>query len=296
MTAFPKKIPVYPLSDYDRTAGEETRVFVKELAESFAEHPNRYQLHRHDFFEIFLVEGVGSFFADFKEYPFSRFTLIVVSSGQVHGWKPSGKLGGVMAGFSREFFEGETGGLLAGFPVVFNPEAMPMPVTGSAREKNLRDVATRMFAEYRDGETGWEQAVRACLMLMLTDANRLQPKVSDAASPGRAERLVSEFRMLIESRFRTDKSVSAYAKVLKVTPGHLNDTVKDRTGSVAGDLLRERVLLEAKRLLLHSQLGIAEIAYHLGYEDPSYFARTFRREVGVSPADFRDSARERYRS
>ena len=102
--------------------------------------------------------------------------------------------------------------------------------------------------------------------------------------------------MLIETRFRADKSVSAYAKALKVTPGHLNDTVKARTGRVAGDLLRERVLLEARRLLLHSRLGVAEVAYHLGYEDPSYFARTFRREIGSSPADFRDNSREKYRN
>lgn len=296
MMASPKKIPVYPLSDYDRSDGEETRVFVKALAESFAQHPNRYQLHRHDFFEIFLVEGEGSFFADFKEHPFSGLTLIVVSAGQVHGWKHAGRLDGVMAGFSREFFEGETGGLLAGFPMVFNPETTPMPVADAPREKNLRDVATRMAAEYAGGEPGWKQAVRACLMLMLTDAGRLHPKSGDKSPPGRADRLVSEFRLLVENRFRTDKSVAAYARLLKVTPGHLNDTVKERTGSVAGDLLRERVLLEAKRLLLHSQLGIAEIAYHLGYEDPSYFARTFRREVGTSPADFRDSAREKYRS
>ncbi|MDB6080659.1 MAG: AraC family transcriptional regulator, partial [Akkermansiaceae bacterium] len=87
-----------------------------------------------------------------------------------------------------------------------------------------------------------------------------------------------------------------YAKMLGVTSGHLNDTVSAQTGRPAGALIRERILLEARRLLLHSELQIAEIAYHLGFGDPSYFARFFRREDGRPPGDFRMEIREKYRS
>src|SRR6218665_2351573 len=104
MIESPKKIPVYPLSDYERVREGGAEVYVGKIAESFAERPNRYNLHRHDYFEVFLIEGDGAFFADFKEHPLSGLTLIVVSAGQVHGWKSAGRLDGVMAGFSREFF------------------------------------------------------------------------------------------------------------------------------------------------------------------------------------------------
>lgn len=296
MTVIPQKIPVYPIADYGRVrSGDIAGVYAGRLAESFRALPNRYVLHRHEYFEVFLVEGKGTFFADFTEHAFSGVTLIVVSAGQVHGWKPDGEIDGVMAAFTREFLEGESGGVLAGLPVVFNPECAPLRVESDVVRDRLRTAAERMHAEFSGREAGWEGAVRACLQLMLTDAGRLHDRAVTRTPSGRADRLVSEFRMLIESRYAAKTSLGELAAVLGVTPGHLNDTVKARTGSPAGDLLRDRRLLEAKRLLLHSQLGVAEIAYKLGYDDPSYFARSFRRETGASPANFREQSREKCR-
>src|SRR5208282_3886417 len=68
---------------------------------------------------------------------------------------------------------------------------------------------------------------------------------------------------------RASTSVRDYAKMLGVTPSHLSEALRLETGLTAGDLIRARLLLEAKRLLLHSELTIAEIGYELGFEDPS---------------------------
>ncbi len=76
-------------------------------------------------------------------------------------------------------------------------------------------------------------------------------------------------------------------------PGHLRDMVKQETGRTVGDWVRERRALEARRLLAHTELTVAEVAYQIGFEDPSYFGRFFLKNGGVSPGKFRARFREK---
>jgi AraC-like DNA-binding protein len=81
--------------------------------------------------------------------------------------------------------------------------------------------------------------------------------------------------------------VSEYAKLLGITANYLNETVKTVTGQTAGELIRDRLLLEAKRWLIHSELSIAQVADQLHFDDPSYFSRFFKKYAHCSPGDFR---------
>jgi AraC-like DNA-binding protein len=91
-------------------------------------------------------------------------------------------------------------------------------------------------------------------------------------------------------------SVSDYAKYLHVTADHLGAVVRDQTGRTPGDIIRERLLLEAKRLLVHTSMNISEIAYALNFEDPAYFSRFFRRLVAKAPGDFREAFSEKHQT
>jgi len=93
--------------------------------------------------------------------------------------------------------------------------------------------------------------------------------------------------LLIEENFLAKTSVSEYAKLLGITANHLNETVKRTIGKTAGELIRHRLLLEAKRLLIHSELSSSEIAHRLNFQDPSYFGRFFKKYTQHSPGDFR---------
>jgi AraC family transcriptional regulator, transcriptional activator of pobA len=103
----------------------------------------------------------------------------------------------------------------------------------------------------------------------------------------RATALANRFLCLVGENYKSLSSVSDYAARLEVTASHLNETVRRTMRKTAGQVIRERLLLEAKRLLLHSDLSVSEIAYHLSFEDPSYFARFFRKHTGQAPAEFR---------
>ena len=100
--------------------------------------------------------------------------------------------------------------------------------------------------------------------------------------------LTKRFLQLVERNFLAIVSVRDYAEMLNVTSNHLIETTKRTLGKPAGRIIRERLLLEAKRLLCYSNMSASDIAYHLSFEDPSYFSRFFKKYTGVCPMEFRN--------
>jgi AraC-like DNA-binding protein len=88
------------------------------------------------------------------------------------------------------------------------------------------------------------------------------------------------------------KLVSDYAERLGVSQNHLNDTVRDLTGESAGGLIQKQLMHQATMCLKHSLKNVSEIAYLLGFDDPSYFARFYKRHTGKSPSQVRTSVRK----
>ena len=95
------------------------------------------------------------------------------------------------------------------------------------------------------------------------------------------------FEKLIEQNFTTKRLPKEYVEILFVTPNHLNALCNQLIGKSAGDIIRNRVLLEAKRLLVNSNQNISEIAWQLKFEDNSYFSKFFKKNEGITPDEFR---------
>ncbi len=92
---------------------------------------------------------------------------------------------------------------------------------------------------------------------------------------------------MVNKYYITKKTVKEYAELMHITPNHLTDTVKDVTGKTPKSFITERILLEAKNLLSYTYYDIAEIAYLLGFYNPSHFGRFFKKFEGFTPKDFR---------
>jgi AraC-like DNA-binding protein len=99
--------------------------------------------------------------------------------------------------------------------------------------------------------------------------------------------LVKRFQELVARCFQDHCAVEAYAECLHVSADHLSAVVKERTGRNARDIIADRVVLEAKRLLTHTDLNVSEIADHLQFSEPTHFARFFKRYTQRSPLEFR---------
>ena len=98
----------------------------------------------------------------------------------------------------------------------------------------------------------------------------------------------------MEEHFIQYHKVNEYAELLNVTPNHLSETIKKITGKTAGEVIHQRLILEAKRRLLHSSISAKELAYALNFNDPSYFSRFFKANTDLSPEGFRNEIRKKY--
>ena len=294
----PRKIPLYPISEYASGATPEVPFVLGRFEESTRRVPKRLRLHRHDFHEVFWLNGRGRFFCDFREYAIESPTLIFVSPGQVHSWSPGPTLTGPMAGFTQAFYDGAEPppSALLRLPFWFSTEAPPILAIPPKEAVKLDSLWSDLASEAAAGEEGRDEMLRAQFRLLLMTAARIYRRtlLDTPVAARRTQAIVHQFRTALEAHFSKVRSVAAYARMLKITSGHLSESVLHHTGRTAGELIRDRLLLEAQRLLVHSSLNVAEIALSLQFDDPSYFSRFFRRSMGISPGEFRDQFLEKH--
>lgn len=284
------------LADAGASLREQGFVAVS-LQESLRREPERLQPHYHSYFQLNLIHGPCTVMHDFREQEVDGDHLLFVSPGEVHTMRTTPQLDGTTISFTREFFEGrETStGFLLELPVFYVSEGFPWMALPPADVPVLRYLFQQLQIEYDRSQAGAAEAIRALLRLILVRSARIRTLVYPVSkSRHQSTTLVRYFQLEVERHYRTWAQLSPYARALGVTANHLNDVVAEVTGQPAGEHLRQRKLLEAKRLLLHSELTAAEIAYELGFKDPSYFGRFFRRYESCSPSRFREQIREKY--
>ncbi len=143
----------------------------------------------------------------------------------------------------------------------------------------------RELAERRDGH---QEAALALLNLLLVDVSRL---AADVVGDLRLndEPLLADVFAIIERRYAEPLSLRDVAREVNRSPAHLTTTVRRRTARTVQDWITERRMTQARRLLVETDLAVSEVARQVGYPDPGYFARTFRRAHGVSPRGWRQA-------
>lgn len=285
-------IPLHTFKMGSETANEEIPFEYLNFSNASALAQATYP-HRHNFYEVlYVIEGEGTHYIDFKAYPIKPHTFYFISPGQVHYWKATVPIKGEILLFMDEFL------LLAPLDYMVLQELSFFHTIGSSPalhlNKNEHLQAMALFRaiaeEFRSYQFRAESVLRAYLHVLLVQIQRIcatHHAQTGNKEDGIAPKLTRQFKQLITKQFDTGQSVQTYANQLGVSVNHLNKTVKVATGYTPGQLIRQEVILEAKRLFQHTDLTATEIGYRLGFDDPSYFGRFFKREVGVSPGQFR---------
>jgi AraC family transcriptional activator of pobA len=292
-----RAIPSIEMIRYGEEGLRTSGVVAMHLPGSMESDPKRLSPHYHDFFQISLIQGQVTLMHDFKERSVEGTLLFFVGPGHVHTIRPGPGMEGTVISFTREFFDARQDGvrgLLSEFPFFNAADADPwldIPDIG------VRDFQ-RHFAEFQDefdqARPGAGEILRCLLRVLFVKATRLHRDSDEGLETTRAASLVRSFLKQIEEHFLVWKTLAPYARALGISANHLNDVVSAETGHPAGEHIRLRTMLDAKRLLLYSELSVGEIGYGLGFKDPSYFGRFFRRYEKCTPADFRSQIREKY--
>lgn len=152
----------------------------------------------------------------------------------------------------------------------------------------LRELFAQLAREFQDRRAGRAEALQAhAVLLGLWFMRRDAATPELPRRPGLHDALVERYRSLLEANFRAHWTVGAYADRLGVTPDHLSRRCRAVTGLGALDLMHERLLLEARRLLAYTPAAVGAIAQQLGFDDPGYFTRLFTKRAGQSPSAYR---------
>src|SRR5690606_17618312 len=108
-------------------------------------------------------------------------------------------------------------------------------------------------------------------------------------------KLVSDFKRLVNKHFNDGLHPRQYADKLFVSEKTLSRALKAAMGMTATEIIKERTLLEAARILISSDMPVKEIAYHLQFSDPAYFTRVFSAAKGMSPVVYREQMQQKYK-
>ncbi|MCP4727292.1 MAG: helix-turn-helix domain-containing protein [bacterium] len=246
--------------------------------------------HYLTYYDIMVIrEGKGSFFLDDNEYPVVPKKVIFSSPGQVRRWKVSGPVKGYVLFFEAEFisqFFNDTQ-FVQKFHFFDNPlKRTDLDISVEEFQK-LKTFLEQIASEITAFKDYSEDMLRAVLYQVLVFLNRLYSSKYNIEPSQKHCMHTNRFMDLLEENFLTLKKVEDYAGLLNLTPNHLNYLSKKHFGCSAKGLINNRIILEAKRFLLYTELTVKEIGYRLSFEDPSYFVRYFKRCAGTTPFSFR---------
>lgn len=280
--------PVYDVSSLSDFKQED--ILIKRFAPYLSIHESLREAHKHSFYHVMLfTEGAGTHTIDFKTFPVKPYQLYFMVPGQVHSWQFEGKVDGYVLNFSVSFLQSLLlkPDYLEQFPF-FNGSVdaavIDLPENLQTRMKELFET----LVEENETDAGMSvDMVQTTMLQIFILAGRLSLDKTDSNSNSYNYVLLKNFKKLIEDNYSKTRLPKDYAMMMFITPNHLNSLCNSSLGMSSGELIRNRVILEAKRLLINPVLTITEIAYKLNFEDNSYFSKFYKKHTGMTPEEFR---------
>ncbi|HET6856037.1 MAG TPA: AraC family transcriptional regulator [Streptomyces sp.] len=241
--------------------------------------------HRHTFYEIVHVTGgAGAHVIDLARWELRPPHLCFVVPGQVHYWEGVSDLEGVVILFTDDFLLDHPGD----HDLLRKLGEQPWLTLSDAGMADIAPIVAEMEHEYALGRPQFAEILRAYLHVLILRAARMSELNGDGSgSPRRADAVTQEFVRMLAGPGAGVRSVRDCAARIGVSVGYLNEVVKQVTGRTPGQLVRQTRTHEAKRLLALTELTVRQVAGEVGFVDPAYFCRYFRRETGLSPSEFR---------
>jgi len=245
-----------------------------------------------DCYKIYWIEnGSGTYQIDFKEFTIDGAGIFCLSPGQVFAIKNEKVKSAYQVAFDKDFYCVETHGKeIACNGLLFNNVHRATAISVREDERILfQNIIDQMVRELKSKGSAHRDMLETHLRMFLIQTLRLVERQQTATPENtpKQNNLAQDFIALVEKHFRTSHSVSSYAEKLFVAPKSLSKRLQALEYPSPSRIIKDRIILEAKRQLKFSNKTVREIAFELGFEDAAYFSRLFSKNAGISPANYR---------
>ncbi len=244
--------------------------------------PEFFTSHTHSYFEMIIFTSCKSqdlyHSIDFVTYPIVKNRLYFIAEHQVHAWLLSSydkEFEGYFITFDPAFIKGEKM-LLKLFDILTHDPFVDLSTTQMQIPLTLIEML-----QVKTINKNYLQSLLEALLYNVTDK-----RVKSNLTLNSAQQRFIMLRKLIEKHYKREKHVAFYAKKMGISPKRLNESIQGSTSQSVTQLIHQRLMLEAKRELSKETKTVQEIASELGFHDPSYFSRFFKRLEGIPPLSF----------
>ncbi|GLU45395.1 helix-turn-helix domain-containing protein [Allomuricauda sp. NBRC 101325] len=266
-------------------------IYIRDLANcppSYLDDPARKE-----FFEIVWLHNEEALHV--PQHAFQTLKgdwIYLIPPYRVHQLNKAGKKG-VLISFKRELLEGDLKEFLLDVFRMFNiqGEFSCLQVNQQTSE-GLSSVFDLLVEEY---EKEGEQLIMLKALLKVFLLKLIQLKEEHFTKQDINEKRIYEFMLLLETNYVEERTAEYYASNLGISAKRLNQILKDKLNKTAMQLIHDRILLEAKRQIIHSENTIKEIAFNLGFKDRSYFSRFFKQHSGQTAQEFQKDVKNHVR-
>ncbi len=289
----PARAAAPPIPTHALTASGAARLHLGRTDGTVPYSPDVLLPHRKDYFLLLLLRRGGTrLWVDGTRYAPQPGTVFVTAPGQVQVKEEPQAVWGSSVAFAPAYLAAQPNAALAGLPLLRNPHRQhALPLT-AAQVAFVETVLAQLEAADQQPGPGQPALLAAHLAVLLTYLNQVYEAHCPVGAAAAGATLLHRFQALLADHFRTHHAVADYAALLHVATGHFSGRIKDLSGRSALAHIHDRRGLEARRLLLHTDLSSEQIADHLGFATASYFGRFFRQQAGCTPGRYRRQHRE----
>lgn len=289
------QLPVFNISnfdDYNNSIKFDGSFYIRSFSEHVSENVFIEKPHGHNFYLILLItKGSGIHTIDFLEYKVFPGAMFIVSPGQIHHWNLSADVDGHILFFTKTYFLHDFNTeKFNSFPFFNSTFSSPFIKLNNDHLKSVVLKYELIHKEYKVRATNYQEMIRVYLYAMFIELSRAYIK-NDDNSPVFSYDLVqlNHYEALVDRYYKKHRPISCYSKKMNITDRQLSYLCKKTVNKTPLAILTDRIILEAKRLLIHSNLSISSISNELNYNNDSYFIRLFKKNTKLTPEQFRIS-------
>ncbi|MFV5698606.1 AraC family transcriptional regulator [Flavobacterium sp. ZT3R17] len=284
-----KKYPIYNIQRFNCNSVN-SDLYINTFKNHLIDHSFVEEPHRHNSYVlVFFTKGSGIHEIDFDVFTIQPGSMFFLQPGQMHHWDLSDDVEGFVIFYSQEMYNLYFGQKTIGdYPFYSSVDNKPEMVFDTSESQAILPYFESLILETRANQLLKQDKIINLLDIIHIEITRKYSQTYFHEAHSYNVKIKS-FEVLLEKNFKAEKTASFYASQLHITLKHLNRICNEILKKTTTEVITDRIILEAKRMLMDKKFTVNEIATELGYDDYSYFTRLFKKHTGITPSAFRVS-------